>query len=506
MSNLRPLHIALPVLSIFALCAYLLGDSQLNHDTSWYLISTGWWLKGVRIYDQILELNPPLAFYLTVPPVFLSQLFDWNAVLVMKVYVLLIAAISVFLGYYILTLNNSLSKIQVATLTIGACFALLIVPIHSFAQREHLMVLFAWPYVALSFAKPNQTDLPRRHIIAISVFAALGLALKPYFLAIPLCIIIVHCAYARSLRPAVSIAPLTLLAFCILYVLGSMYLHPEYFKNIIPQTVLTYGAYEEDFWVVVKKSITLLSIVAFAFLIAFVVPNTKKSSFTLTICAAACIGGLISYLVQSKGWTYQMVPFQSFAFIFLIWHMILLYQDHQTRLYGFFIGAATVGLILVPAIKNGPYKNPLYKQFATHFSCPVDKRSYQVFSSNVSLSFPLANFSHATPANRAPALWLFPGVIHQLESVTDIKERAALNAVIERSRKTVVDDFMRVRPQLVIVDVRDNKSYFQGTSFDYVDYFKGDERFKVAWKKYTLIDEFLGFQTYRREGCANELS
>ncbi|KAB7613509.1 hypothetical protein F9L33_13035 [Amylibacter sp. SFDW26] len=506
MSKPYQLPTILSFISVLLLCSYMLGDGQLNHDTSWYLISTGWWLEGVRIYDEILELNPPLAYYLTVPPVYVSQVFNWNAVTVMKVYVLVIATISVLWAHFILTRNQLHSSAQVAALTIGASFALMIVPIHNFAQREHLMVLFAWPYVALSLSKPMHVDLPQKHIIAIGLFAALGFAIKPYFLAIPLCITMAHCVYARSLRPIASTLNVTVLVFCILYVLASLFLHPEYFNNIIPQTVLTYGAYEEGFLIVIRKGASVISLMIFALLVAFLLPSIKKSSFSASVCAAACLGGLGSYLIQSKGWGYQIIPFQSFAFIFLAWLTISLFEDIKTRLYGFLIGTASLALILVPALKNGTYENPFYKQFAQHFSCPAGARSYQVFGSNVSPSFPLANFANATPANRAPGLWIFPGVIHQLENVTDDTERMALNAAIEQSRKTVVDDFMRVHPQLIIVDVRDHKSYFQGSSFDYIDYFKGDERFKLAWVKYKLVDEFQGFQTYRRKGCVNELS
>jgi len=504
MQKQSPFFTALPILLIFGFCAYLLGDSQLNHDTSWYLISTGWWLEGVPIYDQILELNPPLAYYLTVPPVFVAQMFDLDAVTTMKAYIFLIAAISVLWGHILLTRNPSLSQNQSRVLTLAACLGLLLIPLHHFAQREHLMVLFAWPYVALSFTDPTQSGLSKKHRVAVSLFSALGLAVKPYFLAIPLFITLVHCIQARSIRPAFTTPNITILAFCVLYVVASYVLHPAYFNNIIPQTVLTYDAYDKTFLAVFKNGAYSISLTAFAFVVAFILLKTGQVSRTTAVSAAACVGGLCAYFIQSKGWGYQMVPFQTFAFIFLVWLSVTLYGQYENRvaqLYGLVIAAATIGLILVPALKNGPYENRLYKRFAQQFTCPAGARSYQAFGSNVSLGFPLANFAQAIPANRAPVLWVFPGAVHQLENAATQDERIALTAVIERSREIVIDDFMRVQPQLVIVDAHDRKMYFQGTPFDYVDYFRGDARFEAAWKNYTLVDEFMGFQTFRREGC-----
>ncbi|MEZ5870179.1 MAG: hypothetical protein R3D46_17950 [Defluviimonas denitrificans] len=37
------------------------------------------WLEGARLYVDIFEVNPPLNFYLTVPPLILSDLTGMTA-------------------------------------------------------------------------------------------------------------------------------------------------------------------------------------------------------------------------------------------------------------------------------------------------------------------------------------------------------------------------------------------------------------------------------------------
>ena len=52
---------------------FMLWGHHLNHDTSWYFVATEAWLDGAPLYSEIMEINPPLAFYLTAPFVWLSR-------------------------------------------------------------------------------------------------------------------------------------------------------------------------------------------------------------------------------------------------------------------------------------------------------------------------------------------------------------------------------------------------------------------------------------------------
>ena len=50
-------------------------STYINHDVAWYLYSAGRLLDGGRMYqDMFVDVNPPLALYLTVPPVYLARL------------------------------------------------------------------------------------------------------------------------------------------------------------------------------------------------------------------------------------------------------------------------------------------------------------------------------------------------------------------------------------------------------------------------------------------------
>ena len=69
----------------------------MHHDVAWYLYATGRLLDGATLYRDIIDLNPPLIFYLTTPAVWIARGLEYSSIPVFKVYVLLIAIFSFFL-------------------------------------------------------------------------------------------------------------------------------------------------------------------------------------------------------------------------------------------------------------------------------------------------------------------------------------------------------------------------------------------------------------------------
>jgi hypothetical protein len=491
------LHTTLPVYATAILCLFLLWGSQLNHDTSWYLISTRWWLHGVPLYQEISELNPPLAFYLTMPPVFFADVLALDATLAMQIYVIIIAVIVLLWARMILISSGEYSAAEVACLTLTASAALLILPLENFAEREHLMVLFVWPYIAMSLTTP-QKHIPKQAVF-VGLFAALGLALKPYFLAIPLFITITQIARTKSIRPLFSTQNLTILGFCIIYVLAARVLHPAYFSKTIPQALLTYGAYNSGFWYAISRIYIYL---ALGLLVAYFALRYQKTGGPVSaILISAALAGLASYFAQSKGWAYQAIPYLTFLTVLCGWVIFLISAHFKQHRLAVIFAMIPINILLVSALVNGPYKNPLTSEFTQYFTCPRGQRSFQIFAANIWPGFPMANYADAIPANRAPGLWRFPGAVRKLATTQDPKTRAILEAHINEAREDVINDFTRVDPQLVFVDARKLKIFFGKAEFSYIEYFSQVPEFRARWQNYSKVGEFYGFDIYRREGC-----
>src|SRR5215813_700280 len=59
------LALALTVLVVFL--------APLTHDAAWYLVATRRYLDGARLYVDLIEVNPPLMFWLMTPPTWLGR-------------------------------------------------------------------------------------------------------------------------------------------------------------------------------------------------------------------------------------------------------------------------------------------------------------------------------------------------------------------------------------------------------------------------------------------------
>lgn len=136
--SLRENSLRDPLLLSFALvlAAFFYLPHTLNHDTSWYLISTSWWLDGARLYRDIVEINPPMAFFLTVPAVLASRLSGLNSTSTYIIFMLALILVSLLWFRRIMRMTPALSSRQQSIMLAGGYIALCVTTVENFGQRE----------------------------------------------------------------------------------------------------------------------------------------------------------------------------------------------------------------------------------------------------------------------------------------------------------------------------------------------------------------------------------
>jgi len=77
-------------------------------------------------------------------------------------------------------------------------------------------------------------------------------------------------------------------------------------------------------------------------------------------------------------------------------------------------------------------------------------------------------------------------------------EPEGLREIHRYALDAVVADLIRWSPELIFVDVREDKSYFGGLRFDYLAYFSKDPRFAQIWSRYELLKDFGTYHLYKR--------
>jgi putative flippase GtrA len=457
---------SIAISALVALAMPLIFAGQpLTNDVVWYLIATREWLGGAPLYETIMEINPPLNFYYTVPPILLADhlgISDSNAQYLV-VWVLLFVILCWCSA--IIRADFGLTPSRQALLLLGVAVAMIVPAIDSIGQREFYLVVLMMPW--LLGQVPARTPTTRAEVAAAAV-AALGVCLKPHFVLFPLAVTIVRCVRSRSLRPVLSAANLTFLAVGLAYVGYVAIAHPAYLSEIVPIARLVYGAYSAEPMVVagvVLREALLLSLPA---VMALVDRDGRSDPYPF---AAVSLAGLCSYLLQAKGFGYHMIPFLSFG---LMACFLILLNSKRMGVFAVSSGVAAVGVIGV-TVSMGFHHNLSADQIARVGKELGGFNSMMALTPHVYAGPPVAFETGTVWASRYPANWLVPGALNRLAKTDCSKEAdlcASLAAIAAKNRSENIADMIAHKPDLLIVD-RDS-DYFDTPRFDWLAFMAED--------------------------------
>ncbi len=166
-------RLAIPVVAFLLLLGLILEFGRpINHDVAWTLEAARASQAGAVLYRDILEINPPLIFWLSG---LVNRGADVTGMAPAPVY---------RLGTLLLAMASALALWHFAPAEhrTGAAALLLLLAVlgigWDFGQREHLIVLLAIPFVAMSADE-------RRHTTAVvagcAFAAAIAICFKPQY-------------------------------------------------------------------------------------------------------------------------------------------------------------------------------------------------------------------------------------------------------------------------------------------------------------------------------------
>ncbi|MCG8358505.1 MAG: hypothetical protein MI920_23305 [Kiloniellales bacterium] len=491
-------------LSCIVLLLAALGQrltATLNHDSAWYLDATSRWLDGAVLYRDIMEVNPPLAFFLTAPALWLAEASGLSPVVAFVVYVFALIALS--LSLVVLLLGDAAvgsARPRRRLLLLGGFCALAVVPAGDFGQREHLMVVLVLPYIVLVGGRPAGDACAAGLAIVIGCLAGLGLCLKPHFFLLPIGLELYLLMRTRSLARLFRAETLALGATVAAYGLTVVLATPDYLTRILPIAFEVYeGAYRTPLGAFLWSSRGWLILLALSLLLYRLLrPQLQRRGFADAACVAALCFFAI-FCVQMKGWSYQFYPV--LAALTLLAAACLGEEGAGERAAGLGLRRIAVSVLILTLVigetvlaRSGP-RYALAHQLAPILRDEAAGEAIYVFASNVSASYPMVTYSGVRSASRYPAHWLLPGLLRARAASGDSPR---LRDVERFLRDSVVEDLMRDPPALVLVDDRPQKSYFGGIDFDYLDYFLADPRFAEIWSGYEKLTRIGGIDVFRR--------
>jgi len=505
-----------PALLLALLLAGALGfylTTTLHHDVSWYLVATARMLDGARLYEDIIEVNPPLAFYLTVPPIVVARLIGITSEAAFIGYVFALIAGSLMLVHRVLGLPAAAGWRW--RTTFAAAAALTIAPIDVFGQREHLMLILALPYFFLVAARLGGSASSPRLALLIGTLAGIGFALKPYFLLAPVALELTVILHRRSPFAVSRVETWSIAAVTAAYVAFVAVVHPQYLNFIAPSAMLVYEAYASPLrLVVMQPMVFVIGAIVLLHLAARAGGATDRLADAF---GAATIGFLAAYAVQSKGWHYQLLPAAATgalaaAALAAQWTSDPQAMAAQRRRLVSAIASGVLAVLVLLLTANGAYRNQVEAALLPEVEKYAPHGTIYAFTGSITVGFPLVNATGDRWASRFPAQWLLPGALRRLHGTESLPPDTVrqLQEIERYVVDAVVEDLERTPPDVVIVEKHD--PYFADPDFAFLDYFGQDRRFAELWRAYAKADDIdlrvagrsWQFEIWCRRGSAHD--
>ncbi|MCC7428536.1 MAG: hypothetical protein IT557_16715 [Alphaproteobacteria bacterium] len=482
----------------------------LNHDVAAILQFAERWVAGERLYVDLIDMNPPLIFALSVIPVLLDRVLPVDAAVALVLCVYAFGLLQFRLSVRVL--HPELSARDLFGLAFVPLFVLVLGPLagFNFAQREHLMMLAALPYLFHAEARMAGRTWIRGATAWIAIVAALGFCLKHYFLIVPIAIegyLLLRRGWRETLRDP---TPRIMMAVGSGYALIAFLLFPSYFSLVLPLARSNYASLGGMSMMDVLSSQIVLPMATIGFLLIAVTVQFSRSE-RARILAVASLAGLLVGVVQRKGWPYHFVPAESFI-MFLAgallaeWgSQILPPQEVRRRAAALAMVSALLGVGYLHTLdtRESPWRQATYDesgpgQLAQVLKHEAANAPVLVLSPAIYPIYPALNYAHAPMAMRFMNMWLVQGAYSEC-----LPNRQMYRNIWDMPRsefyayRAVAEDFARRQPAVLVVDSESGIPRC-GAEFSYIEYFRRHPLFAENFRHYVLQRRVDRFDIYVR--------
>ncbi len=462
--------------------------APVHHDLAWYFHVATRVLHGAEPYVDVLEVNPPLVLFLTVPVQALADMLGAAPSMLFRLFTLAGAGLSLVLSCRLL---GRLRPAAAPLACLVATFVLVVWPGVELGQREHLVAMFALPYLlaaALRVRWPASEPAGTGEAALYGVLAGL-LALKPFYILLLLVVeswVALRAGFRAVLRPE-TVAVLATLA---LYGAVLLLVTPGYLPLAVDALSVYPGYWPASPWLIATRSWQLV-VVAVA-LLALLAPGRGPLHEVLALAVAFFTATVFA---QNKGWFYHWIPAVTMATLLLA---VVVGQAVRRRRWalsaGFGLLAAAV-LLAAGAedwrrMARHPYHLPELLSLAERHA---EGGVIATLSTKVQTGFPLAYYVDAAWGLRLNALWHLPGLYEPSERRrSPFPYRAPPGTSAGRTQgplehrffRAVVDDLTARPPAMLVVDRYGPGPGHRG--FDFMAYFGQAPRFRALMRGYRV--------------------
>jgi hypothetical protein len=481
-----------PFLLVLVAAVVLRGHVVANVDVGWMLTVAEKILDGQQLYVDVIEINPPAAVLLYVPPVAIGRILGVRPETVVDALVLLAACLSIWLAGRVLARARfpDVDGWRLATL-VAAIVAIL--PAHTFGNRDPIALIAFLPALAVAAVRSRQAPVPPAHAVIAGLSAAATVIIKPHLVLAVLVTAAAAAVCARSWRVLLALENWLAGALVVAYAVAVVIGFPAYVDDLAPMVAAVYVARP-------LPIVELMpSLVLWLVTLAMVFERKRRAVFDPPLCivVAASCGFALAFLAQNKGWSYHSVPMLSLALLALAladgWVVApaapvavrpIVGRLARTLAAGAVIGATFCWMNLAFDLTA----------FAERVRRIDPHPRMLAITSDISLGHPLVRELGGTWVGRMCSNWISNGVVLRRRSETlDAATAALLDRYEALDRAMLAEDIRRGQPDVILV---------QRIRFDWEAWARSDAALREQLAHYREADSFLGIAILRRIGDA----
>lgn len=458
----------------------------LGHDVVWQLWIGRQMIHGVRLYGQILEINPPLWFWIAEP---LAGLAERLRVSEGSVLIGFFLAATLTCAALLATLVREETPLRRAVLFGGFVLVTLGLNLRDFGQREHFALIASIPYAALIARRAEGRRASWPLALATGLVGASAFALKPYFAGVPL--LLEAWLFLAARRTGWRLLRVEVIALGIAaggYAAAVLLLTPDYLTNIVPMVREAYAGQNAPILTVVRNiGLPLIGTSVLALLLLGNWPSKLCTAFLLS--AGVFFAG---YLLQAKGWRYQTLPGTGLLIMAVAaeagrWHVRALRLRAQA---GVLLLCLVLASVVVRAATYGYYPNVFRRPTTAALANLPTGATVMMLSAYASTLWPMVEERGLAWPSRHFSFWMLPAI-----AKADKGPRGqSLRLLADKVRTQTVEDLICNPPERILVD--EETSHAWGVPFDYLAFFQASPEFSTFFARYRPGPRFGPVSTY----------
>ncbi len=485
----------------------------MNENMGVLLIFAERLLQGGQIGLDIYETNPPLSILIYTPVIWIRDLTGLDIHDSSFLYISFCIFVSAFLVVRLLSRqrDRSYENLLIVSMYI---LANLFITVNDYGEREHFVLLGLMPLSLLICFKTQDKEIGKCLTIVTAGLGILLILIKPHFGLVPAALFL-HRAWKRRhlFAPLKDLDFIVMSVGTLFYVLLLLTLFKDYLA-LLPDILTLYASK-----VLYRGFLFILPAIFLVLLLVMIALTSINERIKVKINALYFFGGLtffslLSFMAQTKGLMYQLIPASIFFMISFSLYLFYTLTPFLKEKRALFVSVALPLLIalctLYPLNFNFPDREkirelPFAQWFKTY--CPAEKQcAAYIFHEAVDGVFASFHYTDTVYTSRFASHWFLPSILSTLEQSRrglPLKGPLSLEQAQSLNSKFggfVGEDFQRFKPDFVAIirtkyGVETNNPNTELLDLDFVAHYSQFDLFRKEWKNY----QYVGTKTIDRK-------